>query len=265
MKFLFLILSLCFFYSANAQVEDTVLYQNRATSKDYKLPGDSIISRGHRHAVITSLIIPTTLITYGFICLENKGLKQIDKSTGFEINEDHPAFLTHVDNYLQYVPALAVYGLNLAGIKGKNNLRDRTMIYGLSTIISAAIVTPLKKITKVQRPDGSGFNSFPSGHTTTAFAAAEFLRKEYSDVSPWYGIAGYAVAATTGILRLYNNKHWVSDVVAGAGFGILSTKLAYWIYPTIKRKFFKDKPMHTLVTPYYQEGGAGVALVHNFK
>ena len=139
------------------------------------------------------------------------------------------------------------------------------MIYVLSIIISSAIVLPLKHITKVQRPDGSAFNSFPSGYTTTAFAAAEFMRQEYKDVSPWYGVAAYGAAAATGILRLYNNKHWVSDVVAGAGFGILSTKLAYWIYPAIKRKFFKDKPMNTMVMPFYRPGGGGIAMVYNFS
>jgi hypothetical protein len=214
---------------------------------------------------IRSLIIPAGLITYGFIALGNNGLKQLDKSTQSTITKNHPGYITKVDNYLQYTPALVVYGLNAAGVKGKNNFRDRTMIYALSTIISSAFVLPLKRVTKIQRPDSSAFNSFPSGHTTIAFAAAEFLRKEYKDVSPWYGIAGYAVAATTGVLRLYNNKHWLSDVVAGAGFGILSTKLAYWIYPSIKRKFFRNKPMNTMVMPYYQSGGGGLALVYNFR
>lgn len=214
---------------------------------------------------IRSLIIPVGLITYGFVALGNNGITNLDKTTRYEIREDHPTFITKIDNYLQYAPAVAVYGLNALGIKGKNNFRDRTIIYAMSNVISAAFVLPLKKITKIQRPDGSGFNSFPSGHTTTAFAAAEFLRMEYKDVSPWYGIAGYAAATTTGVLRLYNNKHWVSDVVAGAGFGILSTKLAYWIYPSIKRKFFKDKPMNTMVMPYYQSGGGGLALVYNFR
>ena len=125
-------------------------------------------------------------------------------------------------------------------------------------------VYAVKNITKVQRPDGSGSNSFPSGHTATAFAAAEFMRQEYKDASPWYGIAGYAAAMATGILRLYNNKHWVSDVVAGAGVGILSTKLAYWIYPAIKRKFFKHKSINTMVMPFYQNGGGGLSIVSNF-
>ena len=125
-------------------------------------------------------------------------------------------------------------------------------------------MSSLKKITHIQRPDGSSYESFPSGHTAEAFASAEFLRQEYKDVSPWYGIAGYAAATATGALRIYNNKHWLSDVVAGAGIGIASTKLAYWIYPAIKRKFFKNKPMNTFIIPYYQGGTGAVAMVYTF-
>ena len=158
-----------------------------------------------------------------------------------------------------------MYGLNAIGVKGKNNLRDRTMIYGLLTVISSATVLSLKRLTKIERPDGSGANSFPSGHTATAFAAAEFLRQEFKDVSPLYGVAGYAAATATGVIRLYNNKHWVSDVVAGAGFGIVSTKLAYWIYPFIKNKLFRSKNSNALFVPYYQSGGSGLSLIYTIK
>jgi membrane-associated phospholipid phosphatase len=111
-----------------------------------------------------------------------------------------------------------VYALNAVAIKGRNNFRDRAMIYLLSNIMMGITVQSIKKIIKVQRPEGFGTNAFPSGHTATAFAEAEFLRREYKEVSSWYGMAGYAAAATTGILRMYNNKHWLRDVVAGAGF-----------------------------------------------
>ena len=94
-------------------------------------------------------------------------------------------------------------------------------------------VYALKNITKIERPDGSSNNSFPSGHTATAFAGAEFLWQEYKDVNIWYGITGYAVATGTGIFRIYNARHWLSDVVMGAGIGILTTKIAYWIFPYI--------------------------------
>ncbi len=267
MKSIFLFLALFSINSLNAQ-QKYYPFDNSDTIAQNQKPKlfDELFDRvNEQNRRFKSLIIPAGLITYGFIALGNRGLKKINNNTKLEIREDYPTFISKLDNYFQYAPALAVYGLNALGIKGKNNFRDRTMIYALSTAISSAIVLPLKKITKIQRPDGSAFNSFPSGHTTTAFAAAEFLRMEYKDVSPWYGIAGYAVAATTGVLRLYNNKHWVSDVVAGAGFGILSTKLAYWIYPSLKRKFFKNKTMNTLVMPYYQSGGGGLVLVYNFK
>ncbi len=228
--------------------------ENKATSK----------TEGTK-ASLKALIIPVGLITYGFIALGKNELKQLDKSTKATITTNHFGYKTTVDNYLQFAPAISVYALNVCGVKGKNNFRDRTMLYALSTIISTGFVKPLKYVTKSARPDGSCNNSFPSGHTTTAFASAEFLRQEYKDVSPWYCIAGYAVAATAGSLRVYNNKHWVSDVVAGAGFGILSTKIAYWIYPSIKKKLFKNKPMNALMMPYHQNGTTGVAFVYNFR
>ena len=226
----------------NAQSVGTIsLHDSLPQSQKISFTKSSSNIIHNKNNLLKPYIIPIGLITYGVVALENDGLKNFDHQTQQKIQEKHSTFQTRIDNYLQYSPAIAVYGLNAFGIKGKNNLVDRTFIYGLSTFISSVFVLSLKKITKVQRPDNSGFNSFPSGHTTTAFAAAEFLRTEYKEISPLYGIAGYAAATATGVLRLYNNKHWVSDVVAGAGFGILSTKLAYLIYPTIKRKIFKSK------------------------
>jgi membrane-associated phospholipid phosphatase len=125
-------------------------------------------------------------------------------------------------------------------------------------------VESIKTITKRERSDGSNNASFPSGHTATAFASAEFLRQEYKDESPLYGIAGYAVATTTGILRLYNNKHWVSDVVAGAGFGIASTKLAYLLYPKVKKLLTGKGSLNYSVVPAYQDHTYGLSLAGTF-
>lgn len=89
--------------------------------------------------------------------------------------------------------------------------------------------------------------------------------QEYKDVSPWYGIAGFATAAATAYFRLSNNEHWFSDVIAGAGFGIASTRLAYWLYPKIQHKIFRDKSVTTMVLPTYQNGSFGFELDHAFK
>lgn len=211
-----------------------------------------------------SLIIPVAMMTYGLTTLGNNGHKGINEEFNEEVWTEHPHKLNHMDTYLQFAPAVSVYALNAFGIKGKNNFRDRTMIYLMSNIFVNAIVYPTKKIAHQLRPDGSNYNSFPSGHTAEAFASAEFMRQEYKDVSPWYGVAGYAMAATTGYLRMYNQKHWFSDVIAGAGVGIFSTKLAYWLYPKIQHSLFKDKHPNTVVMPTYQNGSFGVGMVHKF-
>jgi len=196
------------------------------------------------------LIIPSAMVTYGFIALNNPSLRDLNRSTKSELSEDHPRFNTGIDNVLQYTPTAAVYVLNLAGIHGKHNLRDRTIILGISAVITAGTTRILKTSTHEERPDGSNNLSFPSGHTSNAFMGAEFLYQEYKDVSPWIGVAGYAVATATGALRMLNNRHWLSDVVAGAGIGILGTKAAYWMYPFVQRKLFPGKK-DMVVLPYY--------------
>lgn len=249
----------------NAQVTDSIhLNNSQVLEKPFESLTTSIRSLNEKSKRIKSLLIPAGMITYGFIALENDGLKKLDNSIKQEIWTERPHNSITVDNYLQYAPAVAVYGLNAMGIKGKNNFRDRTMIYLLSNAIMGTTVQSLKAITRVQRPDGFGTNAFPSGHTATAFVAAEFLHQEYKDVSPWYGIAGYAMATTTAYLRMYNNRHWFRDLAPGAGIGIISTKLAYWIYPSIKRTFFKNKPMNTMVMPFYQNKTIGFSFVHSF-
>ncbi len=143
---------------------------------------------------------------------------------------------TEVDNYLQFAPAAAVGGLQLSGIKGKNSVSDEFFLYVLSLALQTVIVYPLKEYTGVLRPDGSARNSMPSGHTSTAFAGATFMYLEYRDVSPWYGVAAYTSAAGIGSMRIMRDRHWLSDVLVGAGIGILCTRAAYALYPVIKKK-----------------------------
>lgn len=213
-----------------------------------------------------AFLVPATMIVFGAVAASSDGLRNIDHNFKEELYTEHLPKRTRIDNILQFTPAASVYLLNMAGIKGKNNLRDRTMIFTMSMMIMNATVFTTKSLTQQQRPDGSNYSSFPSGHTANAFAGAEFLRREYADVSPLYGIAGYAVAATTGYLRIRNNKHWFSDVITGAGVGILSTDLAYFLYPKIKDKLFKsNKPAtSTVIMPTYSNGSFGLSFSKTF-
>ncbi len=211
-----------------------------------------------------SLITPTVLIGYGVIGLESHTLKNINNSTSSELREHIDNQFT-IDDISQYTPFLTVYGLNALGIKGKNNFKDRTIILGTAYLIMGSTVNILKSTGNVERPDGSSTNSFPSGHTATAFMGAEFLYQEYRDVSVWYGISGYLIATGTGFFRMYNDRHWLTDVAAGAGIGILSTKIAYWLHPILKKTIFKEKEkLNGVVMPYYNGENFGLGMSMTF-
>ncbi|GHV25238.1 hypothetical protein FACS1894176_03240 [Bacteroidia bacterium] len=171
------------------------------------------------------------------------------------------------DNYLQYVPVASIYGFSLAGVKAKHSYLDRTLIVSTAYLTEVALVNSVKYTVRRSRPDNTTKNSFPSGHTATAFTGAEIVRREYWDASPWYGIAAYSVATATGVLRIYNDRHWASDVLAGAGFGILSAQIGYWLLP-IEKKWLHldaDKKDRISIVPYYvpQQGG-GIGLSYSF-
>ena len=151
---------------------------------------------------------------------------------GFDINRKH----IRVDDYTQYAPAALVFALDAAGMKGKYKPQQQLLMYGTGVIATAAVVQSMKRIIGRERPDGSDFRSFPSGHTSTAFVAAEFLNQEFGREHPWISVAGYATAGLTGYLRLYNDQHWLGDVLAGAAIGMGTTKLIYWIKAKAEQK-----------------------------
>lgn len=175
-----------------------------------------------------------------------------------ERNEWMPKYRTHVDDYLQYTPIVAVYGLNALGIKGKNNFGNRTALLVKSELLVGVLTYSLKRITAVPRPDTGQPTSFPSGHTAQAFAAATFMVKEYGHKSIWYSISAYTVAASVGTLRVLNNRHWVSDVLVGAGIGILSTNLVYLTHQYRWGK--KGSRGQTLIVPSF-DGQTGMVNV----
>lgn len=139
-------------------------------------------------------------------------------------------FKTGIDDYTQFFGPAAVVGLKLAGVEGRSDWPRLLASAGMGYGIMALFVNTIKHTAKEMRPDGSTANSWPSGHTATAFVGATLLHKEYGLTrSPWYSVAGYGVATATGVMRVLNNRHWISDVLSGAGLGILSGELGYAI------------------------------------
>ena len=149
------------------------------------------------------------------------------------------------DNYTQYIPGAVMLGMKMAGVDSRSSWGRMLTSDVFSAAIMTSVVYTMKHSTQVMRPDGSDNHSFPSGHTATAFMTATMLTKEYGHISPWIGIGAYTFATGTGLMRIANNKHWLSDVLTGAGIGILSTELGYYLADLV----FKEKGIHH----YYQD------------
>lgn len=137
---------------------------------------------------------------------------------------------------------LGAYGF----LSGNKKLQTTTLLALQSYITGAAVESVVKFLSGRQRPyvynpkqvekeptfrgpfavlkDANGKktnSSFPSGHTTVAFAAATVYALEYGN-KPWVPVLAYTAASLTGLSRITENKHWISDVVAGAALGYLT-------------------------------------------
>ncbi len=177
----------------------------------------------------TKLYLPVALMASGVLTNGN-GAESFKKEIAEERNEYLPGFHTKIDNYLQFSPIAIAYGLDAAGYRSKTDLLNRTAILLKGELVMAGSVFILKTTTHQLRPDNSTYNSFPSGHTAQAFAAATFLSEEYKGRFKWMPYAAYGIASSVGVMRMVNNRHYISDVLFGAGLGYLSMKLSYWTH-----------------------------------
>ena len=176
--------------------------------------------------------VPVPLIVSSFVVKAKK-----DDFRGAR-NNFIPHFHYELDNYIQYSPFALTLALKAAGVEGRNQWGRMLASSAMSYAAMAVLVNAAKYTIQEERPDGTSHNSFPSGHTATVFASATILHKEYGLTrSLWYSATGYAIATATGVMRVMNNRHWASDILAGAGIGIFSVDLGYFLSDIM----FKDK------------------------
>lgn len=194
-----------------AQQKDSLIYENNRLDFRYK-----------------KLYIPASLMISGIIA-DGRGKEALKNELVEERNEHLFGFENHLDDYAQFFPFVAIYGFEIAGMKPRTDYKNRTAILIKGQLVNLGLVYILKKSLKKTRPDGTAY-SFPSGHTANVFAGATMLAIEYGEHHKWVPYAAYGVATTVGAMRMANNKHYVSDVLFGAGLGILSMKAAYWMH-----------------------------------
>lgn len=171
-------------------------------------------------------ILPTSLIFTGLILKEEKVQNSLQKNIRGLFGED---FFSKADDFMQYAPAAQLFMGDAVGFQSEHGYKQKITNLIVSNLMVTGITFAAKTIAKDKRPDDTGDNSFPSGHTAVAFNNATLLFYEYKNSNIWYASSGYLFATATGLFRIGNNRHWAGDVVTGAGIGIaVGTLVSYW-------------------------------------
>ncbi|MBC6989923.1 phosphatase PAP2 family protein [Hymenobacter sp. BT491] len=211
----------------------------------------------YRGKLVRASVVPAVLITYGALHVNSHGF-YTNTQANRDIHKLFPTYRTSLDNYLLVAPYLELGAVLLAGVESRDDNVNIGLVILKSELIMAASTFTVKYLVRERRPDGSDNLSFPSGHTAQAFLAASIVHTELRDKSQWYGIGAYTIATGVAALRMINTKHWQSDVIAGAGFGILSAHLGYLTH----RNRWGRKPIGRDIGfyPAWQPGGMGLGL-----
>lgn len=196
-------------FMGNAQTKDSIASEKKEDKISYK-----------------QFIAPAVLVTSGALLLNSALNDDLQSNANRFFGED---FQTSVDNFLPFVPVAQIYLGKSFGFKPKNNFKQQTINIAIANVMAVSVTEILKRSAKEERPDQSDDLSFPSGHTSVAFTNAALLYYEYKDSNLWYAGSGFLFATATGILRIANNRHYTSDVLAGAGIGLASGLIvSYW-------------------------------------
>jgi membrane-associated phospholipid phosphatase len=196
------------------------------TLRKYQTPAGAPRKPWYQSKLFRASIVPAVLIGYGISVVDDHGFYS-SYDAKRDIQRNFPNFNSRLDNYLQWAPYFELGAVLALGTESHNDRVNLALILVKSEALMLGSVFVVKRLTQQERPDGEDNFSFPSGHTAQAFLAASIVHTELREKSQWYGIGAYTIATGVGAFRMLNNKHWQSDVLAGAGFGILSAHLAY--------------------------------------
>ena len=176
---------------------------SQSVSSEYMIEGfENIINyKDSRNIIVAGLIISGLGYNYDYY-LQNKN----------ESKRIMPTKLAKLGDYWGLTNQFILWS-SFSG-----NYRKEQIKYAMSSFVANGIITyGIKFSTMRNRPDGSNKRSFPSGHTSNSFLGATIIQNVYGrDI----GIPAYLLASITGLSRINDNKHYLSDVIFGAALGI---------------------------------------------
>jgi membrane-associated phospholipid phosphatase len=235
--YIFLLLLFIFFYSFLA-AQDSSLISNKSKTN---LIEDSARQMVHgvndnHYLKPSALIVPGAFLIYGGLKPVINGIPKLDDKIMSNVRKNYPGFHTNAADYLMWAPSASVFAMDAFHVKMKHNFREHLILEAGTVVVTGVLGFGMRKISENIDAYHSENTQFPSGHTANAFRGAEIVHQELKFSHPILSYSGYVVATGVGLLRIYNKDHFLSEVIAGAGLGILSTKLTYWLFEKIKEK-----------------------------
>lgn len=248
-KFFFSFLLFLFsLYSSVLSAQDSLQLQNSLSSDSIDVGNHSadpsIMLQGQLVSLAIpsnklkakNLIIPGAFLIYGGLKPVVNGIPKLDDQIMNNVRQNYSGFHTTAADYLMWAPSASVYAMDAFKVRTQHTFKEHLVLEAGSVLVTGALGFGMRKISENIDAYNSENTKFPSGHTANAFRGAEIVHQELKFSHPVLSYSGYVVAAGVGLLRIYDKDHFLSEVIAGAGLGILSTKLTYWIFGKIKEK-----------------------------
>lgn len=152
-------------------------------------------------------------------------IDNVDDLIELKVRKSKPILRTNTDKLIEWVPTALASIAAIRSSNDKTELGKRAALGILALGLQKGVVHLIKHTTNHVRPNPfDKHNSFPSGHTATAFMGAALFHEQLRGEEKGWATIGYAIAVGTGVLRLYQNRHWLSDVLLGATVGLLAVQ-----------------------------------------
>lgn len=198
---------------------------------NYPTAGNTIEREDYNNNYLkpAALIVPGTFLIYGALKPAIHDIEQLDDDILSQVKNNHLGFHTNIDNYAMWVPSASVYVLDAFKVNTSHSFKQHLLLDAGSIILTGGIGYVMRKTTQNSQVYNKHNTKFPSGHVANAFRGAEIFHQELKENNKMFSYSGYLAATTVGVLRIYNKVHLLTEVLAGAGLGIISTKLTYFI------------------------------------
>jgi len=202
----------------------------------------------------------------GFFVGLDEEIRDVFEDNRSSTTDDFANLFEPFGNGLVTIPALAAF--YVFGYYDENDKAKRTALIATESFLITGLYTTILKVSMGRHRPSAGASStsfdgfttdqksFPSGHTSTAFAIATVIANKYEE-TPYIKPISYGIASLTGLSRINDEKHWASDVFFGAALGYFTSK-------TILKLHNNKKGQHFTIYPRVDSRGGGILLSKNF-